>query len=280
MRGIVKLCRQKPPDSVSHVDGLCKQDITISVSARSQCWFVLICVCWWGSGRRRKAIFQGPQRPLKGLTTTLLPSFACCHSQDLMLRNLIGLRLVVSTKTWIPSTYRRVCVFLFFWHHGLKTSLWGPGSSPTVGTELDKECLTVAVQSQSCLTLCDPVNCSTPGFPVLHYLSDLAQIHVHWVGDAIQPPHPLSPPSPPAFSLSQHQGLSQWVGSSHQVARVSIGASASPSALPVNNQGWFPLGLTDLISLLSKGLSRVQHHNSKASVLQHSAFFMVQLSHL
>jgi len=70
------------------------------------------------------------------------------------------------------------------------------------------------------LTLWDPMDCSSPGFPVLHYLPEFAQSQVHWVASAIQPSHPLLPPSPPAFNLSQHQGLFQWVGSSHQVARV------------------------------------------------------------
>ena len=97
---------------------------------------------------------------------------------------------------------------------------------------------------------------STPGFPVLHYLLEFAQTHVCWVGDAIQPYHPLPSPSPPALNLFQHQGLFQWVSSSHQVAQ-SIGASASASVLPVNIQGWFTLGLTGLISLQSKGLSTV-----------------------
>ena len=73
-----------------------------------------------------------------------------------------------------------------------------------------------SVQSLSCLTLCDPVDCSTPGLPVHHQLPEFTQTHVHWVGDAIKPSHPLSSPSPPAFSLSQHQGLSQWVSSSCQ----------------------------------------------------------------
>ena len=73
---------------------------------------------------------------------------------------------------------------------------------------------------QSCLTLCDTMDCSTPGFPVHHQLPELAQTHVHWVGDSIQPSHPLSSPSPPAFSLSQHQGLFHWVSSSHQMAEV------------------------------------------------------------
>ena len=77
-------------------------------------------------------------------------------------------------------------------------------------------CCSVA---QSCLTLWDPMDCSTPGLPVLHHLLDLAQTHVQWVSDAIQPSHPLFPPSP-ALNLSQHQGLFQWISSSHQVAKV------------------------------------------------------------
>ena len=74
--------------------------------------------------------------------------------------------------------------------------------------------------AQLCPTLCDPVDCSTPGFLILHYLPEPAQIRVHWVSDAIQPSHPRSPPSPPPFNLSQHQGLFQWVSSVHQVAKV------------------------------------------------------------
>ena len=101
-----------------------------------------------------------------------------------------------------------------------------------------------------------------------------------WVSDAIQPSHSLLSPSPPAFNLSQHQGLFKWV-SSFALGGRSIGVSASASVLPMNIQDWFPLEWTGCISLLSKGLSRVfsQHHSSKASVLQRSAFFMVQLSH-
>ena len=74
--------------------------------------------------------------------------------------------------------------------------------------------------TQSCLTLCDPMNCSTPGLPVHHQLLESTQTHVHWVSDAFQPSHPLSSPSPPALNLSQHQGLFKWVSSSHQVAKV------------------------------------------------------------
>ena len=74
--------------------------------------------------------------------------------------------------------------------------------------------------TQSCLTLCNPTNCSTPGLPVHHQPPEFTQTHVLWVGDAIQPSHPLSSPSPPAHNPSQHQGLFQWVNSSHQVAKV------------------------------------------------------------
>ena len=73
--------------------------------------------------------------------------------------------------------------------------------------------------TQSCLTVCDPMDRSTPGLPVHHQLPEFTQTHVHWVSDAIQPSHPLSSPSPPALSLSQHQGLFKRVSSSHQMAK-------------------------------------------------------------
>ena len=104
------------------------------------------------------------------------------------------------------------------------------------------------------LTLCNPMDCSIPGFPVLHYLPEFDQIHVHWVDDTIQPFHPLSSPSSPAHNPSQHQGLFQWV--SFASAGQSIDVSASATVLPMNIPGWFTLGLTGLI-LWSKGLSRV-----------------------
>ena len=109
--------------------------------------------------------------------------------------------------------------------------------------------------SQLCLTLCDPMDCSAPGFPVHHQFPELSQTHVNWISDAIQPCHPLSSPSP-ALNLSQHQGLFQWVSSTHQVAKFT-GASALASVLPMNVQDWFLLGLIGLISLQFKGLSRV-----------------------
>ena len=77
-----------------------------------------------------------------------------------------------------------------------------------------------SVQSLSCVWLCHPMNRSTPGLPVHHQLLEFTQTHVHWVGDAIQPSHPLSSPSPPASNPSEHQGLFQWVNSSHEVAKL------------------------------------------------------------
>ena len=74
--------------------------------------------------------------------------------------------------------------------------------------------------TQSCPTLCNPMDCSTPGLPVHHQIPALTQTRVHWVTDAIQPSHPLSSPSPPALNHSRHQGLFQWVSCSHQVAKV------------------------------------------------------------
>ena len=82
------------------------------------------------------------------------------------------------------------------------------------------QCTSNSVQSLSCLTLCEPMDCSTPGFPVHHQLLELTQTHVHRVSDAIQPFYPLLSLSPPTFNFSQHQGLFQWVSSSHQVTKV------------------------------------------------------------
>ena len=110
---------------------------------------------------------------------------------------------------------------------------------------------TVKGVAQSCPTLFDPMNYSTPGFPALHYLPEFALTHAHWVVDAIQPSHPLSPTPPPALNLFQNQGLFQWVRWYPKYWTFTFSIS------PVNIQGWCPLGLADLISLLSVGLSRV-----------------------
>ena len=114
--------------------------------------------------------------------------------------------------------------------------------------------LKVYLQSLRRAQLYNPMDCSMPGFPILHHLLEFAQTHVHWVGNAIQPSRPLPSPSPPAFNLSQHQGLFKWVSSLHQVAKV---LELQHQSFQFNIQGWFPLGLTGLISLLSKGLLTV-----------------------
>ena len=131
--------------------------------------------------------------------------------------------------------------------------------------------------TQLCLTLCDPMDYSTPGFPVHHQLLEPAQTHVHQVGDAIQPSHPLFSPSQPAFNLSQYQRLFQGVSSLHQVAKVlefSISPSNEYSGLISFRMGWL-----DLLEIQGTLKSLLQHHSSKASVLQHSAFFIVN-SHI
>ena len=120
----------------------------------------------------------------------------------------------------------------------------------------------VVVQSLSHVTIWDPMDCSMPGFTVLHHFPELAQTRVHWIRNSIQPSHPLSSPSPPALNLSQHQSLFQWVGSSYQW--LNIGASVSASVFLMNMQDWFPLGLTGLISLQSKGLSTPQSKSFKS----------------
>ena len=136
---------------------------------------------------------------------------------------------------------------------------------------------TVSVQfssvAQLCTTLCDPMNRSTPGLPVHHQLPEFSQTHVHSVGDAIQPSHPLSSPSPPApqslpasesFPMSQ---LFTWGGQ-------STGVSALASVHPMNTQDWSPLGWTDWTSLQSKGLTRVFSNTT----VQKYQFFGAQLS--
>ena len=133
--------------------------------------------------------------------------------------------------------------------------------------------------TQFSLTLWDSMNCRTKGVPVYHQLPEFAQTHVHWVGDAIQPSHPLPSPFPPAFNLSQHQGLSQWVSSLCQVAKYwSFSFSISPSneySEPIS----FKMDWLVILAVQGTLKSLLQHHSSKASILQHEAFFIVQLSH-
>ena len=135
--------------------------------------------------------------------------------------------------------------------------------------------MTVSVSSVQLLSrvrLCDPMDCSTSGLSVHHQFPELTQTHVHWVGNTIQPSHPLSSPSPPVFNLSKHQGLFKWVSSLYQRGGQSIGISASTSVPPMNTQDWSPLGWTGWISLQFKGLSRVfstpQFKSINSSVLR------------
>ena len=133
------------------------------------------------------------------------------------------------------------------------------------------ECCYYCSTAKSCPALCDPMDCSTPGFPVLHYLPEFAQTHFLWVGDAIHSSYSLSPASLPplkSFPASGSFPMSLLFASGGQ----SIEASASASILPMNIQGWFPLGLTGLISLQSKGLSRV----FSSTTVQKHQFFRAQ----
>ena len=137
--------------------------------------------------------------------------------------------------------------------------------------------------TQSCLTICDPVYCSMPGFPVLQHLPEFAQTYVHCVSDAIQASHPLSPPFPLALNLSQYQSLFQWLTSIvKSVLHIrwpkywsfSISPSKEYSGL-IFRIDWF-----DLLVVWRVLKSLLLHHSLKATILWHSAFFIVQLPHL
>ena len=132
--------------------------------------------------------------------------------------------------------------------------------------------------TQSCLTLCDPMNCSTPSLPVHNQLPEFTQTHVHWVSDAIQPSHPLSSPSSPASNPSQHQSLFQWVNSSHEVAKI-LECQLQHQSLQHPGLISFRMDCLDLLAVQGTLKSLLQHHSSKASVFRCSAFFTVQLSH-
>ena len=133
--------------------------------------------------------------------------------------------------------------------------------------------------ARSCPTLCDPMGYSTPGFPVLHCLPEFAQVCVHWVSDAIQPSHPLSPSSPLALNLFQLKVFSNKLALSIRWPKYwsfsfSISSSNEYSGLISFRTDWF-----DHFAVQGTLKSLLQHHSSKASVLQHSVFFIVQLSH-
>ena len=123
------------------------------------------------------------------------------------------------------------------------------------------------------------MNHSTPGLPVHHQLPEFTQTHAYWVGEAIQPSHPLSSPSPPVLNLSQDQGLFKWVSSSHQVAKVlefllqHHPSNEHPGLIS------FRMDLFDLLEVQRTVKSLLSPTLPKASILLHSAFFIVQLSH-
>ena len=124
----------------------------------------------------------------------------------LLVRVEVRPRLTRAWSDWLRYSwhFHPFCVFLSVLSQGCSSS-----RSPLIGSV-----------TQSCLTLCSPMDCSTPGLPVHHQLPEPTQTHVHSVSDAIQPSHSRSSPFPPVFNFSQHQGLFQWTGSSHQVAKV------------------------------------------------------------
>ena len=161
---------------------------------------------------------------------------------------------------WIIREVPGDLFFLFFFKHFLQECLYHLFSYSFIySTDLHWHPI-------KCQEPPEAMNCGTPGFPVLHYLPEFAQTHVQWVGDAIQPSHPLLPPSPPALSLSQNQSFPMsWLFVS---GGQSIGASASASVLPMNIQDWFPLGLTGLISLQCKGLSKVFSNTTAQNTIQ------------
>ena len=144
-------------------------------------------------------------------------------TEPLFLPHYIQSPKVVGIQVYIRARFKKqngshVCTHQDVVWTNLVVLLWS-ALPANMAILLSFSCCCCSV-THSCPALCNPVDCSTPGFHALHHLPELAQIHVHRVGDAIQPSHPLSSPSPPAFNLSQHQGLFQWVSSSHQMAKV------------------------------------------------------------
>ena len=132
--------------------------------------------------------------------------------------------------------------------------------------------------AQSCPSLCHTMDYSTSGFPVHHQLPELTQTYVHWVGDAIQPSHPLPSPSPPAFNLSQDQGLFYQAFGIRWPNYWSFTFNISPSK-EYSGPTSFRIDWLDLLAVQETLKSLLQHHSSKASILQHSTSFIVRLSH-
>ena len=190
-------------------------------------------ICWWLSRSGVSSSLWPRQAPLSmefsrpehwsGLP---FPSPGIFLTQDSTLGLLHCSRFFAdwATHIYLPWNPRTILLLFVFWLASRHVGSYFPDQ----GLNPHPLCWKCGVLSTGCcfsvaqlgLTLCDLIDCSIPGFPVPHHLPEFAQVHVHWIGDAIQPCHFLSSPSPPAFNLSQHQGLFQWVSSSHQVAKV------------------------------------------------------------
>ena len=166
-----------------------------------------------------------------------------------------------------------------WWRTGEPVILQSMGSK-RVGHDLATEQQNSASSvTHLCPTLCDPMDCSTPGFPIYHQLPGPAQTHVHWVGDAIQPSHPLSSPSPPAFNLSSIRVFSSELA---LCIRWTKYWGFSFSLSPFNEYSGlisFSVDWLDVLVIQGTLKNLLQHHSSKASSLWCSAFFMVQLSY-
>ena len=128
--------------------------------------------------------------------------------------------------------------------------------------------------TQSCLTLCSPMDCSMPGFPIHHQLQEPAQIHVHWISDPIQPSCPLLFPSPPGFYLALPQGLFQWVSSSQQVAKVLEYQLQHQSCPWILRTDFLWIDWLDHLAVQGTLKSLLQHHSVKKLILWNSAFFI------
>ena len=151
-------------------------------------------------------------------------------------------------------------------------NLWSGNLIPYVTSKTWFSSVQFSSVAQLCPTLCDPMNHSTPDLPVHHQLSEFNQTHVHQVGDAIQLSHPLSSPSPPALNLSEHQGLFRWP--KYWSFSFSISPFNEHPGLISFRMDWL-----DILAVQETLKSFLQCHSSKASILQHSAFFIVQLSY-
>ena len=148
---------------------------------------------------------------------------------------------------------------------GVDGIIWIPDSKGNCSVQF-------SLVTQLCPTLCDPMDCSTPCFPVYQQLPEFTQTRVHWVSKITQPPHPLLSPSPPAFNLSQHQGLFKWFCSLNQVAKVwSFSFNVSPSN-EYSGLISFRMEWLDLLAVQGTLKSLLQHHSSKASILPWSAW--------